>query len=567
MQGEGSVANALSPSAPQITPPEAPSYEEGNFLAELRAHARRQEAIAALGALALDEPSLDALSAEAVRRAALALGADLVHLLERGRGGALEVRAEAGAEAGKFAPGEGAPAAHALATGDTVITADAARDDRLLARPGAMAAAVSVLVRGRAGTSGVLCAHWRAPRGFSNDEVHFVESVAHVLSSAFARGEAEERARAVQGRLALSERMAAIGTLAGGVAHELNNPLASVAANLAFAEERLAALAAGGAAGSADEVAEALRDAREGAERMRAIIRDLQTFSRGDDETPGVVRLEPVLDSCVAMAWSEIRHRARLVKELGELPPVRGAEGRLAQVFLNLILNAAQAIAVGAADRNEIRIGARVAADGRVCVEVRDTGAGIAAEHLPRIFDPFFTTKPLGTGTGLGLSICHGIVSALGGAIEVESAPGKGSTFRVLLPAAAPLAVPAPHGRPRVLVVDDDALVAAAVRRALASDHDVTVVSSGRAALGLLQAGQTFDAMVSDLLMPELTGMELHAEVTRLEPDLAARTLFMTGGAFTGPARDFAERMGERVLAKPFDVDALRAAVARHVRR
>jgi len=559
------VADALPIDGTSTSSGQGPSHEEEGYLAELRAHARQQEAVAALGALALDEPSLDDLASEAVRRAALALGADLVHLLERGPGSQLRVRAEAGPAAGTVPMiGDGAPAAHALATGITVVTADAGRDDRLRARPGGMAAAVSVLVRGGSGASGVLCAHWRAPRGFSNDEVHFVESVAHILSSAFARADAEARARAVQGRLALSERMASIGTLAGGVAHELNNPLASVAANLAFAEERLAAP---GAPARQDDVVEALRDAREGAERMRSIIRDLQTFSRGDDENPGIVRLGPVLDSCVAMAWSEIRHRARLVKDIGELQPVCGVEGRLAQVFLNLVLNAAQAIAEGAADRNEIRVAARAAPDGRVCVEVRDTGAGIAPEHLARIFDPFFTTKPPGTATGLGLSICHGIVTALGGVIEVESRVGEGSTFRVLLPAAEPLAVAPPPPRPRVLVVDDDPLVGAAVRRALAPEFDVTVVSSGRAALALLGAGNAYEAMLSDLLMPELTGMELHEEVAKLDPHLAERTVFMTGGAFTGAARAFADRMGERVIPKPFDVDALREAVASHARR
>jgi len=532
---------------------------------ELRALARQQEAVAAIGALALDVADVHVLFAEAARRTALALEADLAHLLERRTDETLAALGEAGPAPGTpGAASAASPALHALATGRTVVTADVALDDRFEGRPPPpFASGVSVVVRGRAGPYGVLCAHWRAPRGFSNDEVHFVEGVAHILSSALSRAQAEAEAHEVQTRLALSERMASIDTLAGGVAHELNNPLSCVAANLAFAESRLAERSPGGAEADA-ELLEALRDARAGAERMRTIVRDLQIFSRGGEERPGAVRLEPVLDSCVAMAWSEIRHRARLVKDYGELPPVCGAEGRLAQVFLNLVLNAAQAIPEGAADRNEIRLSARATPAGAVCVEVTDTGGGIAPDHLLRIFDPFFTTKPLGVGTGLGLSICHGIVTALGGSIEVESAPGTGSTFRVLLPAAHPAVAPAV--RTRVLVVDDDPLVAGAVRRALGGEHDVTVVSSGRAAIERIRGGEVFHAVVPDLLMPELTGIELHDAIERHDPGLAARTLFMTGGAFTPAARAFAERMGPRLLSKPFELATLRAAVARLAR-
>jgi len=241
--------------------------------------------------------------------------------------------------------------------------------------------------------------------------------------------------RHLQTGLALADRMASVGMLAAGIAHELNSPLAYVAANVAFASRELGA----GTAlppGGLEDVGAALADAVEGTGRMRTIIQDLRIFSRPDDARVGPIRLEPVLESAMNLAWSEIKHRARLVRDLLPVPLVQGNEGRIGQVFLNLIVNAAHAIEPGAADRNEIAVRTRVEPDGRAAVVVHDTGCGIPAENLPRIFQPFFTTKPPGQGTGLGLSICHRIVSEMGGTIDVESERGRGTTFRVRLPAA-----------------------------------------------------------------------------------------------------------------------------------
>jgi CheY-like chemotaxis protein len=199
---------------------------------------------------------------------------------------------------------------------------------------------------------------------------------------------------------------------------------------------------------------------------------------------------------------------------------------------------------------------------------VKDSGAGIPQRLLGRIFDPFFTTKAPGIGTGLGLSICHSIVTSMGGRIEVESAPGQGTTFRVLLPPTADLPAappkappPAKVARGKLLVVDDEPLVGLALKRALQREHDVTVLQSGRVALERLRAGEQYDALVSDLLMPDCTGMELYEAVAALSPALAERTIFLTGGAFTEGAREFLARPGIRSLEKPFDVDLLRAAV------
>jgi len=379
-------------------------------------------------------------------------------------------------------------------------------------------------------------------------------------------------------RLALADRMASVGTLAAGVAHELNNPLAYVNANLAFLADRVArtgALLEGSPPEAEDadlalQLAEAVRDARDGCERMRVIIRDLKTFSRPDDEHSGPVDLARVVDSAVNMAWNEIKHRAKLVKDVTGLPPVQGNESRLGQVFLNLLVNAAQALPDGRAEANQIRVTGEVLEDGRVAIDVKDTGCGIPAELAGRIFDPFFTTKPPGVGTGLGLSICHSIVGALGGEIQVQSKPGEGSTFRVVLRAAAPARIrttPVPKTaavpRARILVVDDEALVGSVLARTLRHDHDVQVVTSARAALDRVAAGEHFDVVLSDLLMPEMTGMDLYAALERQDPTFVRRMVFLTGGAFTPAAREFLKEKQVVCIEKPFEVGALRATLAK----
>jgi PAS domain S-box-containing protein len=245
--------------------------------------------------------------------------------------------------------------------------------------------------------------------------------------------------RQVQEKLRSTERMASLGTLAAGVAHEINNPLSYLLSNLRFMNDELQDLARTGesvAGERGQEVREALKEALVGSERVREIVRDLKSFSRQGDEQREPVDVHAVLDSCVNLAWSEIRHRARLVKSYGQVPPVLGNASRLGQVFLNLLVNAAQAIPEGSAlEAQEIHL-STWHEERWVGVAVRDTGVGIPPENRARLFSAFFTTKPEGVGTGLGLSICQGIVVALGGRITVESEPGKGSTFRVLLPVA-----------------------------------------------------------------------------------------------------------------------------------
>jgi PAS domain S-box-containing protein len=389
----------------------------------------------------------------------------------------------------------------------------------------------------------------------------------------------------LQAQLMVSDRMASMGTLAAGVAHEINNPLTAVIGNLAFVADSLEQAAAGPEGGTSAEgraamllreLKEPLEDAREGAERVRLIVRDLKMFSRSPSEEPTApVDVEAVMDSTLRMAWNEVRHRATVVKAYGVVPRVAANEARMGQVFLNLILNATQAMPEGRAESNEIRVSTRLEGR-RVIVEVRDTGPGIPPDIINRIFDAFFTTKAVGVGTGLGLAISQRIVTDMGGLLTVASELGKGTTFRVALPvsdrrardAPAPVECPAAGGRRgHILVVDDEELILRGVQRSLEEEHEVVAVLSAKEALALCAGGETFDLILCDLMMPDMTGVDLHHELSRVAPEQASRMIFMTGGAFTETARQFLAGAAQHHIQKPFDLVNLRAAVRRQLQQ
>ena len=241
---------------------------------------------------------------------------------------------------------------------------------------------------------------------------------------------------------------------------------------------------------------------------------------------------------------------------------------RLGQVFLNLLINAAQAIPEGHADANEIRIRTMPSQDGRqVRVEIEDTGIGIPASLMRRIFDPFFTTKAPGVGMGLGLSISHQIVRAMDGDITVESAPGVGTTFCITLPTAAESLVAERNdhvaggeaGGARILFIDDEAALGRAMC-ALLGDHEIVPVTCARDALTRLSGGERFDVILCDLMMPDLSGIDLYDQI---EPAYRDRVVFMTGGAFTQQAREFLARCDRPYLDKPFSERELRDAIDR----
>jgi two-component system cell cycle sensor histidine kinase/response regulator CckA len=384
--------------------------------------------------------------------------------------------------------------------------------------------------------------------------------------------QAQEREAQLERQLTFADRLASVGTLAGGVAHEINNPLASVTANIELIIESLDV-----APVKVAELRAMALDIKAGAERIGTVVRGVMTFSRLEEERRAVMDLRPVLELASNMTFNEIRHRARLVKVIHDTPPVVADEARLGQVFINLLLNAAQAIPEGHASSNEITLTASTDPEGRAVVEVRDTGAGISAQALGRVFDPFFTTKAVGVGTGLGLSISHGIVVGLGGTISATSETDRGTTFRVVLPpapsstAAVSVATPAIEptvapARAVILVVDDEPAVGKAIRRVL-HDHDVTVVTRATDGLELVAADQRFDLIITDLMMPEMSGMDFYDELARRFPDLAARVVFVTGGAFTPDARSFLDRVKNPLIEKPFAPKQLREQVERHFRR
>ena len=396
--------------------------------------------------------------------------------------------------------------------------------------------------------------------------------------------------RRMQATLLASERMVSVGTIAASVAHEINNPLSYVLACLDFVTREGAPVVAkletlqqrypddvdvADLFATIKRLREPFANIRDGVERMRLIARDLKTFARADDHESSPVDVREVLKSSIRMASNETRYRATVVTELEEVPWVMASEPRLAQVFLNLLVNAAQAFPEDRAPHTcVIRLSTQFDQKGTVAIEVRDNGTGMTAEVFERIFDPFFTTKPVGVGTGLGLAVCRNIVESFGGNISATTTLGRGSSFVVSLPAcpgtyrrvrrtgASADSTPAPRAV-RVLVIDDDQVLGNAFRLTLSHAYQVRVANSGAEGLELLLRDGPFDFVFCDLMMPNMTGMDVFDELTRLRPDLAQQMLFMTGGAFNREVREFISRVPNACFQKPFDPGAvIREALA-----
>jgi two-component system, cell cycle sensor histidine kinase and response regulator CckA len=408
--------------------------------------------------------------------------------------------------------------------------------------------------------------------------------------------------RQLQARLAQSDRLSTMGMLAAGVAHEINNPLSYVLYNVESLAHDLPKLVGAakrcflalqdrvGTEAIADivgvdaevlqpatmnDAADRAREAVAGGLRIKEIARGLGTFSRVEQVERTRVDLNYTIACAVSMAKNELKYRARVVEDYGQVPRVVASEGKLSQVFLNLLINAAHAIDEGHVEAN--RIGVRTWREGgAVLAEVTDTGRGILRENLTRIFEPFFSTKPVGVGSGLGLAICRNIITELGGELSVESEVGKGTRFVVRLPTppevvqarameAASDSPPVSQGRGRILVVDDEEDIRKMLCRMLGREHELVTLASGEEACALLDEDRAFDVVLCDLMMPRMSGMELHAWIVARDPSLAGRVVFLTGGAFTPRALAYLGSVKNLRIDKPVDPVALRAIVKAQV--
>jgi len=398
--------------------------------------------------------------------------------------------------------------------------------------------------------------HW----GPLRDESGCIVGVTAIALDVTERRRAELARRETESRMTILERLAATGRLAAGVAHEINNPLTYVLSNLEEIDSQTSAKE------GMDQVRQCAHEAMDGAKRVAAIVRDLRVFSGRPQR--GQPRCQPakVADSAVSLMRNQIRHRARLEVDCRPTPEAAIEDGRLAQVLVNLLMNACQAISEGNVEGNLIRLGIGYESPW-IIVQVSDSGEGIAPDVIPHLFEPFFTTRKIGEGSGLGLSVSFAIVTEVGGTIEVRSTHGEGAKFMLKLPVAEvaptsatePAQARAPNAkRLRILVIDDELPVARAVARYL-SEHDVAVETRAQTALERLRRGERFDAILTDVMMPEMSGIQFYEHLRRELPELASRIMFMSGGTFGPEAEAFTASVKPIVFEKPLDMRLLLA--------
>ena len=368
-------------------------------------------------------------------------------------------------------------------------------------------------------------------------------------------------------QLLQTEKLAAMGQLLAGVAHELNNPLSVVIGQASLLRH---AAGEGPAAVRAEKIAQA-------AERCGRIVKNFLALARQRPPERQQVRLNQVVEEAVELLAYQLRvDDVEVALDVApDLPDLWADPHQLHQVIVNFLTNASQAMRVTPPPRS-ITITTRFdPAQARVHLRVADTGPGIPPEVQRRIFEPFFTTKPPGQGTGLGLSLCHGIIEGHGGSIQAESVPKGGAVFLVELPVAAPPPI-APEARvaeslrpirgKTVLVVDDEPEVASMLAEMLSADGHA-VDTAGNGAIALEKLGErTYDLILSDMKMPELDGPGLYRELERRYPELTRRVLFLTGDTLGPDITEFLERTGARSLNKPFALEEARRVVQQVLR-
>jgi two-component system NtrC family sensor kinase len=379
-----------------------------------------------------------------------------------------------------------------------------------------------------------------------------------------------ERLRRTNTLLAEAEKLASLGRLIAGVAHEINNPLTAVLGHVELLKLE----------GLSSEARQSLDQIRGGADRVRTIVRNLQIFARQQYVGQSEVDLNDLVSQVLALKRIDFAlDQIEVERELSErLPLTWGDAGLLSQVLLNLLGNAQYALRQRVPPRRVVvrtwverpEADLDAPAGPQILVSVADNGPGVAPEVLQRIFEPFFTTKPVGQGTGLGLSVCYGIVADHGGQIWVASPHEPGATFVFNLPVRAapanqaPSPAPAPALAPvrrRIMLIDDDDLVVELVRSALGAHNDLAIARDGRQALRLLREAR-FDVILCDLKMAGMSGSELYQALLDERPELLRQLLFISGDTSNPAAHDFLAQAGRPLLGKPFTLDELYRAIA-----
>ncbi len=375
--------------------------------------------------------------------------------------------------------------------------------------------------------------------------------------------------RQVESRWLQADRLAALGLLAGGMAHAINNPLTYVLLNLEHVKSSLPRVVVSGDEG-AGAIAR-LTEAHQGIERIAQVVKRMRAFSRVEERTRSKVNVKAVLEGAMELVGHELRHRGRLTTEYGDVPPINTSAAHLEQVFLHLLVHAAQSLPED--DSAEVRIELGAVEPAQVMVSVTLVGLALEPEALSNVFEPFFAARGDDEATRVGLPFCRAVVSAMGGELLAESDAAVGTTFRIILPVGVlesepPVSEPGASladirsDRPAVLVVDDDPGIGGAMSVALEDSCDVTYLASALEARDRLIAGDRYDIVFCDMMMPDLDGEALWEVLHRVRPEQAARFVFMTAAGAHPKVADFFRRTDCVRLDKPFRLDDVQRAVS-----
>ncbi len=418
----------------------------------------------------------------------------------------------------------------------------------------------------------------RAFRAGAVDFVHKGRITAGDLSRSLRYAVERARNQDVRSQLARSQRLMSLGQVAASVAHEINNPAAFVLSNLVSLQQILQQLKplldppeplTDKAIDLIGELESITQDNIDGVRRIAAIVSELRLFSHPKTESVERVDLNDVVRIATKLLGSKLQSAGRLLLTLDPIPAIAADRGRMVQVLVNLLDNAAVALKDAPGKEHEIRVRTRTQGDW-IEVSVEDTGPGMSQEVAAHAFEPFFTTKGAGVGTGLGLSLCAEYVHQHGGEIELDSTENQGTTVIVRIPRRTglvpsserlPLSQKARSTRGHVVIIDDEQPLLRAFQRVLAGHHTVVTFERARDAISALRAGLAATAIICDVNMPDLDGPSVHYEIQEFDPELARRMIFCTGGAFSENSRSLLDQTGLLVLSKPVEPSTLLRAI------